>query len=68
MLPRDSSTMQDAAQTNTDKATRDGRALAVAELLRSGWSGHAVSVGLKVTDAGGGVVLAIEAMRAADRR
>jgi hypothetical protein len=54
--------------THTEsQAMRDGRAIAVANMLRSGWTGRAVSAALKVIDAGGGVILAMEAMRAAQR-
>ena len=59
-----SNTAQDAAGAFLWDA-RDRRAIAVAELLRSGWTGTEVSAGLKVIDAGGGVALAMEAMGAA---
>ena len=41
-----------------------GRAIAVAQLLRMGWTGAQVSAMLKVTDAGGSVP---EAMAAAEK-
>jgi hypothetical protein len=49
------------------RKARDQRALAVAGLLRSGWSAREISAGLKVIDAGGGVLLAIDAMYAERR-
>jgi hypothetical protein len=45
----------------------EGRAIAVAQLLRQGWTGSEVSAGLKVTDAGGTPQEAIQAMEAARR-
>lgn len=45
----------------------EGRAIAVAELLRMGWTAGEVSAGLKVTDAGGSVLEAMQAMEAARR-
>ncbi len=50
-----------------DRSARDRRALAVAEMLRSGWTAHEVSVGVKIIDAGGGVELAMSAMREAQQ-
>lgn len=51
------------------KRARDARAIAVAHLLRSGWTAQEVSAGLKVIDAGGDVALAMDAMnRARDER
>lgn len=44
---------------------RKGRAIAVAELLRAGWTGRQVSEGLKVTDRGGSPQEALEAMKRA---
>lgn len=43
----------------------EGRAIAVAELLRAGWTGKQVSEGLKVTDSGGSPQEALEAMKRA---
>ncbi len=45
----------------------EGRAIAVANLLRLGWTGDEVSAGLEVTDAGGSTVEAMQAMEAARR-
>ena len=56
----------DSSQSS-EQAMRDGRMIAVAGMLRSGWSGRAVSEGLKVIDSGGGVMLAMSAMRSAQR-
>lgn len=50
------------------RSARDGRALVIANLLRSGWTGQEVSVGLKIIDAGGGVELAMAAMRGAQTK
>jgi hypothetical protein len=58
-------TEQAQPEQSDSRKARDGRALAVAEMLRSGWTAQAVNAGLKVIDAGGGVVLAMEAMRTA---
>ena len=43
----------------------EGRALAVAQLLRQGYTGAQVSAMLKVTDRGGSVAEAMEALRSA---
>jgi len=59
--------MTDHLDQSEARRARDGRALMVADLLRSGWTGQEVSVGLKVIDAGGGVALAMSAMREAQR-
>jgi hypothetical protein len=53
------------SEQDASHRARDGRALAAAELLRAGWTGHEVSVGLKIIDAGGGVELAMSAMHQA---
>ena len=51
--------------TTSEREARDRRALAVAELLRSGWTAKEVGAGMRVIDAGGGVELAMQTMRAA---
>jgi hypothetical protein len=45
----------------------EGRAIAVAELLRAGWTGAEVSAGLKVADTGGTPQEAMQAMEDARR-
>jgi hypothetical protein len=54
---------QTVAEQSNSRRARDWRALAVAELLRSGWTAREVSAGLKIIDAGGGVMLAMSVMR-----
>jgi hypothetical protein len=65
MTQKDGSTRPADVVLAFAKDARDRRAQLVAGLLREGWTGTQVSAGLKVIDAGGGVALAIEAMRAA---
>jgi hypothetical protein len=60
----DSEAVQETAKPAADaRERRDARALVVAELLRLGWTGRQVSVGIKIIDAGGSVSDALTAMR-----